>query len=413
MFLQLSKKYSGLGSNLTYITVFQGLNIVIPLISYPYLLRVLGKESYGLIIFAQSIVSYLLILVSFGFNISAAKLISVNRDSKPEVARIVTGVFIIKLALLSIVTAILFFVLRAIEASENIRDLYCLSMWICVYDIVLPIWYYQGIEKMKYITFLTLVSRLIFLGFVFVLVNSADDMLMVPLLNGIGAMVAGIASLYIMFKMHRVSFILPSKQELKFYFKESLPLFVSNLSVKVYASTNKVILGSVLGMSEVAYYDLAEKITNALKIPQVIINQALFPRISRLRSKRLNQLTLKYSFITSFALTAVIFYFSQSLIIMMGGTQMLEAIVVLKILLISVPIIAISNNYGIHYLVAYGYNKTFSYVIIASGIIYLTLLSVLYTFSQISLIQISVITLITEFVVMLLMYQNCQKRKLL
>jgi len=70
--------------------------MLIPLLTYPYLIRVLGKETYGLVVFVQAIVAYMVILVGFGFNISATREISIHRENKEKLNEIVSSVLIVK-----------------------------------------------------------------------------------------------------------------------------------------------------------------------------------------------------------------------------------------------------------------------------------------------------------------------------
>ena len=86
-----------------------------------------------------------------------------------------------------------------------------------------------------------------------------------PIVSAIGAISASVIALFIIFKKHKIPFVFPNFQTLKFYFKESIPIFTSNLSLKLYTGSNKIIIGMFLGMQEVAYYDLGEKLLNLLE----------------------------------------------------------------------------------------------------------------------------------------------------
>ncbi|MFL0112886.1 oligosaccharide flippase family protein, partial [Tenacibaculum maritimum] len=79
------QKYKGLLANLGYLTVIKVFNLILPLIVFPYLLQTLGSQKYGLVIFAESIVVYLVIFISFGFALSGTKEISIHRDNKKKV----------------------------------------------------------------------------------------------------------------------------------------------------------------------------------------------------------------------------------------------------------------------------------------------------------------------------------------
>ena len=81
-------------SNFSNLSVLYSLNLLIPFIIYPYLIRVLGSETYGLVIYAQAIITYFVILIGFGFNLSGVKLVSKNRNNKQELGKIISSILI-------------------------------------------------------------------------------------------------------------------------------------------------------------------------------------------------------------------------------------------------------------------------------------------------------------------------------
>lgn len=398
--------------NFSYLSILQIFNLILPLITYPYLIRVLGKETYGLVVFAQAIVAYLVILVGFGFNISATREISIHRDNKDKLGEIVSSVLIIKSLLFLLSVALLGILLFFIPQSRSYEMLFLLSLWACLYDVIFPIWYFQGIEQMKYITYISLTSRLIFLSLIFVFIHKSSDYLFVPIIYGIGAVIAGGASLFLIFQKHRIRFKWQSYSTLKYYFKDSIPIFVSNVSVSLYVSTNKVITGTFLGMTEVAYYDLAEKLTSVLRIPQSILSQSLFPKISKEKNLNFIKRIFSISLLGNSLLFVLMLLLSHYIILLLGGSQMLPAIYVVNILAFTVPIVAMSNIFGIQLLIPFGYNKLFSRIILASGLFYLLLMLILWLTIGFSIISISVVTVITEVFVTTTMYYICKKLNL-
>ena len=276
---------SSLLHNFSYLTISQGFTILVPLFTLPYILNVLGKEMYGLVVFSQAIVSYFVILVSFGFNTLAIKEISIHRDNKIKLSKIVSIVLILKGVAFLICLGFLSLGLLLLPQARGYESLYLLSMWVCLYEFIFPIWYFQGIEKMKFITYLNLVSKSIFLILIFLLIKSPEHYLRLPIINGIGVLVTGITSLIIVFKSHKIKFILPKINELIIFIKKSFDYFVSNVAVKLYASSNKVIIGSLLGMGEVAYYDLADKIITVFRaVPLRIVRDSIFPKVAKTKN---------------------------------------------------------------------------------------------------------------------------------
>ncbi|WP_086476187.1 flippase [Arenibacter amylolyticus] len=399
-------------SNFSYLSAMQVFNLALPLLTYPYLIRVLGKEAYGLVIFAQAIISYFMILVSFGFNMSATKEVSVHRDDKEKLSEIVSSIYIIKGVLLIASFIVLLIAAELTEIAKGYNSLFYLTFWICWYEWIFPLWYFQGIEKMKFITFITLLSRLIFVALIFILIQNENDFLFYPIINGIGALISGVISLYIVFFKHQIKFKFPKLKTLSYYLKESAPIFVSQVSIKIYVNSNKVIIGSLLGLQEVAYYDLAEKMVTVLKTPQGILGQALFPKISKDKDVLFVRRVFKISVLFNVTLFLIMLIFVKPLVLLLGGIDMTPAIPIVIILGLTAPIVAMSNVFGVQLLIPFGYNKAFSKVILMSGLVYLLLVGVTWTFIDMSIELISTITVLTELYVTLYMFHHVLKYNL-
>lgn len=408
----VARRNRTLFQNISYLSFLQGFNLILPLITYPYLIRVLGIETYGLVAFAQAIVGYLVILVNFGFSISATRDISLNRNDLAKKSEIISSVFQIKIILLFVSFFILGLLFLIIDKTHGYEALFLLSMWSCFYDVVFPVWYFQGIEQMKYITIISLISRLLFLSLIFVFIKSSDDYLIVPLLNGIGALIAGLVSLVIIFGKHKNKFQFQPIHVLKNYFKNTLTFFISNVSINLYVNTNKVIVGLFLGLTEVSYYDLAEKITNVLKIPQGILSQSIFPKINKEKNINFIRKAFGISVLTNVTLILCVLFFSKYVILLLGGEQMLSARTIVDILILSVPIIAISDMFGLQMLVPFGFVKNYRRVIFLTLYFYIFLMFLLWITFGFSLIGISIIILGTELFGALGMYYYCKRHRI-
>ena len=240
-------------ANFSYLSILQVFTILFPLLTYPYLLRVIGLELYGVIVFAQTIINYVSLVINFGFNMSGARNVAVYKDDKIRLSSIVSSTYLCKLILWVICLVVYLSVISIVPFFEDHYWVYALSFLLTFNELLLPIWFFQGIEKMKYITIVNLSARLLFVVTIFLFVYDREDYLIVPLLNGIGAMLAGCLSLYIVLKKERIKLTVIPIRELIFAYKESFPLFVSGLSTQIYVNVNKLVVGSFLGMSEVSF----------------------------------------------------------------------------------------------------------------------------------------------------------------
>jgi polysaccharide biosynthesis protein len=400
------KQHKKIIENFSYLSVLQILSLITPLITYPYLVRTLGEIMYGTVVFAQAVVAYFNILVVFGFNFTAARDVSLHRDNPKKLCEIVSAVTIIKT--LFLIISLLLISCYMFYTSKMDYSLYYLSFWICLNEILFPTWFFQGIEEMKYITFINLGIRVLFIGMIFIFIKSPNDYLFFPLLNGIGSLLAGVVSFSLLYKKYKLQLIRVPLRTLIEYIKSSYHLFISNVSIQIYVNANKIIIGHFLGMREVTYYDLAEKITNIGKVPQSMISQVLYPKVSLEKDRSFLRKVLKITFLMNISLYLIVFIFSNQIVTYFGGNE-----TVLRILFLTVPIIGISNVLMILTLLPFGYNKAFTRIVFLSAFFYLLIVSILYGFDSISLYTLTATNVIVESLVSIIAYIYIRKNKLL
>ncbi len=388
--------YKVLVQNFSYLALIQVVNLLVILASYPYLIKVLGKETFGLVIFAQTFVSYFVVLVSFGFNISATKEISIFRDDRAKVNEIFSSILIIKgtLFLVSFIGLIVAF--NFFETARTYKLLFLFSMFGCLYEFIFPIWFFLGVEKMKDVTIISFISKSIFFILIFLFIKSKSDYLYVPLFSGIGSLIAGLYSVYKVIKNEKVEFTFQSIKTLKHYFKESITFFISNLSSHIYSNANKLVIGTFLGMTQVAYFDLAEKIILMLKLPQAVFSQAVFPRITKDLNRKLIKNLFVLSFLGNSLLYVFVLLFAPFLVYILGSKEMVESINVLNTLAITVLINGVSNFCIIQILTAFGYKNIVSRIIFTSLFLYIISILLLYIFNMITLHSVSIVTIMIE-----------------
>jgi PST family polysaccharide transporter len=361
--------------NFSYMSVIQVVNMLLPLVIYPYLIRILGVEVYGLLAFAQAAVGYLVILVGFGFHISATKEISLHRDDREKLSEIVSSVFIIKAALFVIAAILMGFIILVLPQAKGYETLFFLTLWMCLYELLFPMWYFQGIEKMKYITYITLVCRFIFLGLIFIFIHDSSDVLYVPIINSIGALIAGLISLYIVFIKDGIKFKWTSFAIIKSYLKESAPIFISRVS-SIKDNSPMFFIGLFLGSTAVAYYDLSSKVVRIFISVLDNITNVSFPLIAKSKNSDLNK-RITHVMIGLLLLSALfIIIFSKFIILFLGGKEMLPSLPLffINVFLLLRPL---SSIIGTNVLISNGLNRKFSSSLIYSTIFYFGIMLVL------------------------------------
>lgn len=382
--------------NLSYMSLFQVLNLVVPFFTYPYLLKILGFETFGKVIYAQVLVSFCLLLVNFGFNISGAKEASIYRFDKNKIAEIFSSILFIK-SFLSVVSIcfLLIYLYIFIDDSEFIL-LVVISIWPVIYDIIFPIWYFQGIDRLKYVSFVNLLMKLCFLVLTFIFITEKQDFLLIPIFNLIASLLAGFYSLYIIIVKHRIKLYVPKFEIVLHQFKLSLPIFLSNISTRLYSLSNKFIAGTFFGMSDLTIMDLAEKLLLAFKIPQSVLSVSVFSKVTREKNLSYILNLLKFSFSANFFLAVFLIYISDDILLYFDDSITSKESNILRIFLLSLPLTAASGILGTQFFIAFNHTKIYTYSVWFSLSFYICIILVYYFFLEFSIFNLAVALIITE-----------------
>jgi PST family polysaccharide transporter len=400
-------------ANFSYLSAFQLFNILLPLVIYPYLIRVLGTETYGVVIFSQAIIMYFSMLINFGFNISATKDVAEYRKNPKKLNEIVSTVFIIKAFLWIFSFIILVGLILFIPSLQKHWLLFIFSFGITFNELLFPQWFFQGIEKMKYITIINITSKILFTFLIFLYVKNEQDYLLVPLFQSMGAFIGGVIAIYVVLVKEKISIGLQKITIVKYYFLESLPLFISAASVQIYVNANKILVGAFLGMTEVAYYDLGEKVLRLIKTPVGMLGQAAFPSLAIQKSvKKINNVMKVGIFITS-VLIILVFIFSDLIVTILGGSDMQNAVPIIRILSVSGLMVAVSQFLGTSRLIIFGYKKEFTQVILSSGIVFCIAGFFLYVSDNVTVITLSWLAVAVETWVTFAFFLVNYRKKLL
>jgi len=394
--------------NFLSLSFLQVANYIFPLITLPYLVRVLGPEKFGLISFAQAFIGYFVILTDYGFNLSATREIAIYREDKEKVSEIFSSVMVIKFFLFFLSLGIMSAIIFTFEKFRQDWEIYYLTFGMVLGQVLFPVWFFQGMERMKYITFLNILAKLIFTIAIFVFVRKAGDYLSVPLLNSLGFIVAGIIALWIVFKDFGIGFKMPSWEGVKYQLKEGWYIFISTVAISLYTISNTFILGLFTNNTIVGYYSAAEKIIKAIQGLLGPISQTIYPHVSKLMYeskecgiKFLRKVTLLIGSF-SFVLSLIIFIFADLIVRIVLGSQYTESVIVLRILAFLPFIIGLSNIFGIQTMLTLNFRKAFSNILISAS--FLNLVLALILVSSLKHIGISISVLISEMFVTLSMY---------
>jgi len=271
-------------ANFFSLSALQGVNMILPLVTLPYLVRVLGVENFGLLNFSLSIIMYFNILISFGFELSATREVSVNRDNKEKVSEIFSSILAIKLFFVLVSLIILSILIATIDRLNENADLYYVTFGLVIGNSLFSSWFFQGMEKMKYITYINVASKIFFTLFIFILVKEAEDIIVVAALTSLGAIVSGVYSLRLVVKLFKLKIIIPDKSIILHQIKGSYHFFLSGVASKGYRFYIITIVGVYFDNIIVGYYVMAEKLLYAFLSIGSVVSQTLYPYMSRTKN---------------------------------------------------------------------------------------------------------------------------------
>ena len=212
MITSLSVTKKRIFKNILSLSILQGGNYILPLITIPYLLRVIGIDYFGLLAFANAIVVYFLIFSDYGFDLSATNKIAIFRENRSKVNDVFCSVLLIKLTIASIGFLILLLMTYLISKLSLHREIYLYTYGLVFGQALIPLWLFQGMEKMKYMTIFNLLAKVTATVSIFIFIKTTEDFFLVPILTAMGYILAGISSLYWSIKGFGLSFYLPSKK---------------------------------------------------------------------------------------------------------------------------------------------------------------------------------------------------------
>ena len=262
--------------------LMQGLTYVIPLLVWPYLMRVLGAEKFGYIGFALAVNQYLMILVDFGFNLSATKRIALAEGNQEVINRVFSQTVWAKV-LLMLLAAVVLCAVASVSRYAVYRPALFAFFSMVVGQVFTFVWLFQGRGKIRLVTIVNSVTKLVLLPLTFWWVKGPEHYGRAVVLLAMVYLVAALITDGMVWKMRLARFVPTSWQDVKETLKDSFPLFLSQAASSVYAMLFVVILGYVALPEEVGRYAAAEKL---MRISCVLlfapIVQAFFPKVSQL-----------------------------------------------------------------------------------------------------------------------------------
>lgn len=324
--------------NTIYLYIVTVIKIVAPLATLPYLTRVLSVDGYGTVSFVKAYCSYVQLLIDFGFLLSATKSIAEAFGDKHSIGRI-TGDTIVEKGILSVASLILtvVFCLLVPLLRENALFVF-LYVFSCVSTIGILDFLYRGIEKMGYVAIPFALSKTITVALTFVCVRGDCDLLLIPILEIAGNMVAAIVSLLFL-RREGIRLSFSGVKSWIADLADSFVYFASNFATTFFGALTTLMAGVFLTSADVAFWSVCMMAVSAAKSLYSPISNSLYPRMIVTKDLGLvNKVTMVLSVPLLLGCLAVLFFGDQIMLIV-AGQKYAQSGLVLKSL---VPVLLFS-----------------------------------------------------------------------
>jgi PST family polysaccharide transporter len=393
------------------LSALQATNVIIPLLVYPYLIRTLGIEKFGSVVFAQAFINYFIVLTDYGFNLSATREISVTRNNQEKINQTFNSVLTAKIFLCILSFFVFSSVVFLIPKFSNEWPLFYLSFTMVIGQILMPVWFYQGMEQMKYITYLNVFSKIAFTLLILLFIKKQSDYIYANVLLGAGNFLSSIISILIAknkfgIKLKIASFVLVKKQ-----LREGWAIFISNFSIMASMYSNIFILGLFADPITIGFYGIAEKVFMVLRTFAVLFYQTIYPKVCLLANDSFEKLIvffrgfIRIVFLFFIPVSVFTFLCAEKIIVIFSGKSIPQAAFLLKILCIG-PIFAALNIPACQTMLAYNFNKSYAWVSTSGALLNVILNLILVRLFMATGTAISAI--VTEISVSVLLY-SCLK----
>ena len=268
-----------IAENYFFMTLLLVLNSFFGLLIYPYLIRTLGAESYGIYIFASTVVNYFICFIGFGFDMYGVRLIAENPFSIKKKSNVLSIIFTTKLYLeiVSIILAVLVSFVFPILRTYFWVYIVCFANTLL--NIFFPTWYFQGVQKMRVVSYIQLIFKLLSLPFIFIFIKKPDDILLFAIIMTASSLLGALYAFIHLLVFERLKISLVPIKHTFVYIKESQYFFYTNFLNMMKIQTINLIIGTRYSMTDLALYDLANRIVSIPLMLITNINSALFPKV--------------------------------------------------------------------------------------------------------------------------------------
>ena len=340
--------------NLIYNIAYQMLNMIIPLITTPYISRILGAEKVGIQSYTYSVANYFVLFAMLGVNNHGNRSIAMVRDHKKKLSKTFWSIYIFQAIISSLVLVAYFnyiiFIVKDNKLIAFIQGIYILG---ALLDLN---WFFFGIEEFRLTVIRNIIIKIISTISIFIFVKDSGDLPLYALILGSGILLSQVILWHFLRKY--IHFVKVKIKDIVNQIKPNLVLFVPEIAVSIYKVMDKIMIGSMSNMVQVGFYENSEKIIN---IPIGIIaalGTVMLPKMSNLQANgkkeesiRYIELSMKFVAIVFIGSTFALIGISPVLVPIFLGEEFIDCIELISLLSITLLFISWANVIRTQYLI--------------------------------------------------------------
>lgn len=346
--------------------LLQIFNTIVPMLTIPYITRILGAEKYGTFSIVLNIIGYLQVLVEYGFGMSATRDVSVSDKKNESINYIFTSVLFSRVLLFF--SCIIFSIIFMLISHYNITQILAMIIMLCCLlgYCVQTNWLFQGMQEMKYISLVNITARSVSTIGIFCFVKGHDDLLLYCFLYSVSPLLSGFLGLFLAKIKYKIKLVKISFSDIVKQLKRGGYVFTTQLSSKVFGTIGVTFLGILATEYVVGIFSAIQKLPSLLLLAWSPISQVIYPIIS---SHMKNSFKEGYAYVKKIQLiilpifsiiATIIAIFSKIIVRIAFGVEYSEFFY-WSIPLLFWMVLSINNNLlGIQTLLASGYDKQYS-----------------------------------------------------
>jgi PST family polysaccharide transporter len=361
----------------------QLLTYALPLLTLPWLTRVLGLDGFGRLVFCTAINAYFIMLTDYGFNFTATRAVALAGNDRPARSGVFWTTMTAKLVLACVGLAVLGVLTLVLEPLADNAALLLTGYLAVIGSAFTPLWYFQGTERLRVFSTITIAVRAVSVAALFLLVRTPDDLLTAMAITAGVPVAIGAICLLLLMQERAVPYAPVSLAGLRETLHDGWQLFASTTAISLYTTANTVVLGFLAGPAVVGQYGAAERLIGAAQGLVTPLTQSIFPRVSRLMNESqgeafaLLRKLLHLQGLATLALSALIFVSAPYVVTLIYGPDFSGAVAVLRWLSLLPFLVGLSNVFGINTMLPLGMQRMFSGILITAGALHIVALFVL------------------------------------